>query len=195
MTFTELAMNTRSYRGFDRSCRLSHEELEELVKVTRYCPSSGNIQALRFHISEDEEEVSRILGKTRWAGRMKEPRLPHPGKEPTSFISIWVDTTLGYNDQALEKDAGIVAYAILLRAVEMGFGGCMLGCLSDKVMHDLVNEPESMKFKLLVALGKPDETIVIDEAPIGYVTRDRCYYRDENDIHHVWKRPYDELFI
>ena len=195
MTFSELIMKTRSYRGFDRSCRLSHEDLEELVKITRYCPSSGNIQALRFHISDEDEEVFRILGKVRWASRMKEPRLPHPGKEPTSFISIWADSTLGYNDQVLEKDVGIAAYAILLRAVEMGFGGCMLGCLSDRIMHDLLKEPEYMHFKLLVALGKPDETIVLEEVPAGYVTRDRCYYRDENDIHHVLKRPYEELFI
>ena len=195
MSFTELIKATRSYRGFDKNSKLSRNELEELVKLTRYCPSSGNIQALRFHISDTEEEICRILGRTRWAGRMKEPRLPHPGKEPTSFISIWVDTRLGYNDQALEKDAAIAAYAMLLRATEIGFGGCMLGCLSDKTMHELVEEPDFYRFKLLVAFGKPDETIIIEEAPAGYVNRDRCYYRDKDDVHHVLKRPYEELFI
>lgn len=195
MTFTELVKKNRSYRGFSPDIKLTHDQLVSLVEITRYCPSSGNIQALRFHISEDAKEIAAILSKLIWGGRLKSVQLPHPGKEPTSFISIYIDTSLNYNEQALDKDVGIAAYAILLRATEMGFGGCLLGCISNSTMHDLVSEPECMKFKLLIALGKPDETIVIEEAGPNFINRNNSFYRDENDIHHVYKRPYSELFI
>ena len=77
----------------------------------------------------------------------------------------------------------------------MGFGGCMLGCLSPTVMNQIIPMGKNFDYLLLLALGKPTETIIIEEAPLGFVSRDNCFYRDEKGIHHVWKRPYEELFI
>ena len=42
-----------------------------------------------------------------------------------------------------------------------------------------------------VAFGKPDETVVLTDAEDGKVD----YYRDENDVHYVPKRPLAELII
>ena len=44
----------------------------------------------------------------------------------------------------------------------------------------------------IVAIGKPDETIVLtDVGPNGETN----YYRDENDVHYVPKRSLDDLII
>jgi hypothetical protein len=45
---------------------------------------------------------------------------------------------------------------------------------------------------LVLALGKPKETVVIDTVgPDG----DIKYWRDSNDVHHVPKRPLDEVIV
>ena len=44
---------------------------------------------------------------------------------------------------------------------------------------------------MVLALGKPDETVVLEEMKENNFK----YYRDENDVHHVPKRSLDELII
>ena len=45
---------------------------------------------------------------------------------------------------------------------------------------------------LVVALGKPDEKIVLTEADRD---GDTNYYRDENDVHYVPKRKLEDIVI
>ena len=45
---------------------------------------------------------------------------------------------------------------------------------------------------LLVALGKPDETIVLTEVGEDGSTD---YYRDENDVHYVPKRRLQDILL
>ena len=45
---------------------------------------------------------------------------------------------------------------------------------------------------LLIALGKPDEQIVLTEVGEDGVTD---YYRDENDIHYVPKRSLQDILL
>ena len=45
---------------------------------------------------------------------------------------------------------------------------------------------------LIVAFGKPDETIVLTEAAPG---DDLNYYRDENDVHYVPKRRLEDVIL
>ena len=49
---------------------------------------------------------------------------------------------------------------------------------------------ENLEPALVIALGKPDEKIVLEET-CGSVD----YYRDEDDVHHVPKRPMKEIVI
>ena len=104
----DLVLKNRSYRGFDRSTRLSREDLMELVDLSRLSPSSMNRQALKFHIASDEDEVKKIQALTGWARRLPELNLPYPGTEPTSFIVICIDNLLGKRD-AFQRDVGICA--------------------------------------------------------------------------------------
>lgn len=45
---------------------------------------------------------------------------------------------------------------------------------------------------LIVAIGKPDETIVLTDVKED---GDINYYRDENDVHYVPKRSLEDLII
>ena len=105
---------------------------------------------------------------------------------------ICQDTNLNPSIPRFQKDIGIVAQTMLLAAVEMGLGGCMIGNYDAGKVKAALNLAENLAPVLIVAIGKPDETIVLtDVGPNGETN----YYRDENDVHYVPKRSLDDLII
>ena len=187
----DLVRRNRSYRGYDHSRRLTREELLTLLEAARLCPSSVNMQPLRYCPVYEEKLADRLQAETKWARGLPEMTLPHPGKEPTAFIVICQDTNVHPSLARFQRDVGIVAQTMLLAAVEMGLGGCMIGNFSAERVHALLGLPENVQPLLIVALGKPDEEIVLTDAVNGQT----AYYRDEADRHYVPKRPLSELVV
>jgi nitroreductase len=188
----DLIKSNRSYRGYDHSRQISREELLSMVEAARLCPSSVNIQPLRYFLACDPATVATIQSHTRWAKGLPDIHLPHPGKEPTAFIVICQDTSIDANLSRFQRDVGIVAQTMLLTAVEMGLGGCMIGNFSPDKVRETLELEERFRPVLVIALGKPDETVVLTELKPGESFN---YYRDENDVHYVPKRPLEEIII
>lgn len=187
----ELLTKSRSYRSFDESVRIEKAQLVQWIDHTRLCPSSINLQMLKYRIVCDTAECEKVLGATRWAGKLKDTKLPPKGHAPTAYIVICADTDVIHNATQFGKDVGICAQTIMLAACEDGFGGCMIGSFVPETIADILSLPQSCVPTLILALGKPDETIVItDEASDGSVT----YYR-ENGTHYVQKRRLENLII
>ncbi|MBQ3425002.1 MAG: nitroreductase family protein [Clostridia bacterium] len=187
----DLVRKNRSYRGYDRRRKLSREELVKLVEAARLCPSSVNLQPLRYFLAFDEQTVGRIQAETRWAKGLPELTLPHPGKEPTAFIVICQDTRIDPNLSRFQRDVGIVAQTMLLTAVEMELGGCMIGNFNAGALHAALGLDACLRPLLVVALGKPDETVILTDASDGVT----AYRRDEADRHYVPKRTLEDLII
>ena len=117
--------------------------------------------------------------------------LPHPGKEPAAFIVICQDADIDTNLSRYQRDVGIVAQTMLLRAAELGLGGCMIGSFNAGPVHDALALAENIKPLLIIAIGKPDEEVILTDAKDG----NTAYYRDEADRHYVPKRVLTELII
>ncbi len=190
MEFLELIKKNRSYRSFDESIRLSKETLLSFVECARLSASGSNSQPLKYYISADRETNALIQPHTAWAAKLRPGRiLPDPGHYPTAFIVICVDTGITPDPYKADRDVGIAAQSILLSAVSQGYGGIMIGAFSKSVKQAL-RLPVNLEPALIIALGKPDEQIVLEEASDSV-----DYYRDENDTHHVPKRPLNEIVI
>ncbi|PWL44090.1 nitroreductase family protein [Christensenella sp. MSJ-20] len=188
----DLVQKNRSYRGYDESRKVTREELVHLVECARLAPSSVNMQPLRYYLIHTQEELDLLQPLTNWARALPELTLPHPGHCPTGFVVICQDTNLNPSIPRFQKDIGIVAQTMLLAAVEMGLGGCMIGNYDAGKVKAALNLAENLAPVLIVAIGKPDETIVLtDVGPNGETN----YYRDENDVHYVPKRSLDDLII
>ena len=188
----DLIKANRSYRGYDHSRKVTREELLKMVEAARLCPSSVNVQPLKYFLAWKEDTVATIQAETKWAKGLPELTLPHPGKEPTGFIVICQDRNINDNLNRFMKDVGIVAQSMLLMATEEGLGGCMIGNFSAQDIRDGLDLPEDLQPLLVVALGKPAETIVLTDVGEDGNT---AYYRDENDVHYVPKRSLAELLI
>ena len=153
---------------------------------------SVNRQPLKYYLAWEQEEVDRIQALTKWARGLPELTLPHPGKNPAAFIVICQDMLLGDSKARFQKDVGIAAQSILLRAVEMGLGGCMIGNFSPAAIKETLELSPNLEPVLIVAVGKPDEKIVLTEAAPGDSVD---YYRDDEDVHYVPKRRLQDVVL
>ena len=189
MTFHELVEKARSVRGYDESRSITREEMLELVDCARLTPSAANRQPLKYALIHEKDEVSRMLALTRWGGALPERHLPDPGRGPAAFIVILQETEWVRDAAGIQRDVGIAAQTLLLAAAEKGLGGLMIGAFDPAGVKELLKLPDHLVPQLLIALGKPDETIVITEVKDG-VTR---YWRDEHDTHYVPKRRLEDI--
>ena len=186
----ELIQKSRSYRSFKAGAMISRETLLELVELTRNCPAAMNLQVLKYRLVTDEEERRALLGITRWASALSQ-KLPPDGQEPTGFIVICHDTAIAPQKPIFSIDVGIAAQTIMLGACERGFGGCIIGSAASEAIAELLHTPSTVVPVLILGLGVPAETVVLTEAKDGEVK----YYRDENNVHFVPKRPLEELIL
>lgn len=187
----DLLWKARSYRSFDESRPIGRERLLDWVDHARLAPSSMNLQMLKFRIVYRPEECARVLPLTRWAAKLKDLQLPPPGHAPVAYVVICADRTVHPNAESFQKDVGIAAQSILLAAVDAGFGGCMIGSFSPDELAKTLALREGLIPLLVLALGAPDETVVIEEpAPDGSVT-----YLRRDGVHVVQKRALKDLIV
>ena len=187
----DLLKASRSYRSFDPSVKITDEQLLDWIDHARYCPSSINMQMIKFRPVNSAEECKALLAQTRWAGKLKEIKLPPEGHAPTAYVVLCTDSNIIANAEAFQKDVGICAQTIMLAACEAGFGGCMIGSVKADVVSEALQIPSHLAPQLVLGLGVPNENVVLTEAKDGAVR----YYRDEENTHYVPKRPLDEILI
>ena len=190
--FKDLVRQNRSYRGYDESRKITREELMALVDCARYAPSSVNRQPFQYYLACEPDQLAAIQPLTGWARALPEKGLPYPGHRPTAFIVICQNTDWEKDLSRFQKDVGIVAQTMLLAAVETGLGGIMIGNFSPEKIAAALFLPDHLVPLLIVAFGKPDETVVLTEALPG---ENLNYYRDENDVHYVPKRRLQDVVV
>ncbi len=185
----ELILKSRSYRRYDASHAVDIATLRELVALARRSPSAMNRQPLKFILSAEPERNALIYEHLGWAGGLPDWPGPEPNERPTAYIIILGDTELR---ESFGCDHGIAAQSILLGATERGLGGCMFGSVKREKLRDALSIPARYEILLAVAIGKPAEKVVLDDATEG---GDVGYWRDDDGVHHVPKRPLDELIL
>lgn len=188
----DLLKKNRSYRGYDESVCLTREQLTDMIDCVRYAPFSQNYQSFKYYLAWEKEVVDRLRPCTHWARDLPQLTLPHPGHCPTGFIVLCYDTRIGPGPQRFWKDVGICAHTILLRATEMGLGGCMIGNFRPDEVSAAIGLDSVYQPLLVIALGKPDEKVVLTDLNEGEPYQ---YYRDENDVHYVPKRKTEDLIL
>lgn len=191
MKLKELIIASRSFRSFDGQVKISRELLADWVDHARLSPSSINLQMLKFRVVYKKEERDAVLPLTRWAGRITDQVIPPVGHAPVAYIVVCADTKVTNAAASFQKDVGICAQSIMLAAAEAGFGGCMLGSFSPDGIREVLSLPSHLIPQLVLALGKPDETVtIVPPADDGSVV----YFR-EGGVHYVQKRELKDLII
>jgi nitroreductase len=187
--FHDIVKANRSYRRFFEQEAITREVLLNLVDYARLTPSGANKQALKYYIANEQGVNEQIFATLGWAGYLKDWPGPVVGERPSAYIILVQDQSY---KMSINFDAGIAAQTILLGATEIGLGGCMLGNIQHEKLRAAVKLPDNLEIVLVIALGKPKETVVIEEIEAA---GDIKYWRDENQVHHVPKRKLKDILI
>lgn len=185
----DIVMRNRSYRRFYQDHTITKNELVALVDLARLAASAANMQPLKFFVSADKLTNTSIFPHLGWAAYLKDWPGPDEGERPSAYIIIFGDTHIATNFWC---DHGIAAQTILLGAVEQGLGGCMIASINRKGLMAALNIPDHLEILLVIAIGKPLEEVRIEAVGPG---GDIKYYRDDKGVHHVPKRPLEEIII
>ena len=185
----ELVLKNRSYRRFDANVLVNTQTLYDLVELARICPSAANLQPIKYYLSNSADLNDIIFSTLAWAGYLKDWAGPQQDEQPSAYIIILGDKSIKAD---FGIDPGIVAQTMLLGAVEKGLGGCMIASVRRQELHQALNLPDELEIVLVIALGKPVETVILEDLPADGSIR---YYRDEQAVHHVPKRSLQELIV
>lgn len=186
----ELLIKTRSHRTFD-STEIDIETLESLINAAHLGGSARNSQTLRYTLVSSQSLCHKIFPHTAWAGAI--PWSPTLEEGPKAYILI---STLKENllsPITLGIDIGIACQNILLKATELGFGGCLIGAFNKlDISKTLDLDMDTYNPQILVALGKPTDKVILTKGNIGNLK----YHRDvEENVHYVPKLSLETLIL
>jgi nitroreductase len=189
MGMNDLVSRSRTYRRFDGSARIGIDTLRDLVSLARCTPSAANRQPLKYVLSCAPEWNAKIFETLAWAAYLKDWPGPDAPERPTAYMVVLLDTRI---TPSAEIDVGIAAQTIMLGAAERGLGGCMLANIRREDLAARLELPSHFSIPLVIALGKPVERVVLEDLPLDSSIK---YYRDAARVHHVPKRPLEELIF
>ena len=179
----DLILKNRSYRRFYQEVIMEIDTLRELVDLARLSASAANRQALKYMLSCDPQKNALIFPHIGLAGN------PGEGERPSAYIIVLGDTEI---NRSFGCDHGIAVQSILLGAVDRGLGGCIVGAISRDNLRQSLAIPPRYEILLVVVLGKPKETPVLET--VGQDGATRGWWDDEG-VRHVPKRPLDDIII
>lgn len=188
-----LVRQTRTVRRFQEDKPLALETLHDLIDLARLSGSARNAQALKYMLITETQQRQDLFPLLAWAGYL--PHWPGPAERerPPAYILCLLDTTLqkGPLTEA-HFDLGIASQNLLLGAAEQGVYGCRISAFVPAKVQQLFNLPQQYSVLLVLALGYPAETVVLEE--VGE-DGDIRYWHDEQGVHHVPKRRLADVLV
>ncbi|OGU54844.1 MAG: nitroreductase [Ignavibacteria bacterium RBG_13_36_8] len=185
----DLVIKNRSCRRFYQNHKIDENALKELIDLARLSASGANKQPLKFILSCDEAKNAKIFPCLKWAAYLKDWEGPGEGERPSAYVIVLGDKEIS---QSFGIDHGIAAQSILLGTVEKELGGCMIASIKHEELRSSLNIPERFDILLVIALGKPKETVKLESVGSDGNIK---YWRDDNQVHHVPKRFLDEIIL
>ncbi|MEF9985675.1 MAG: nitroreductase family protein [Bacteroidales bacterium] len=188
MKLIDIIKKSRSYRRFFEEVSVTSGELRLMIEAARYSPASRNIQPIKYFICNTSELNDKIFTTLGWAGYLTNWDGPIKGERPAAYIIQLLDRNISTTASC---DHGITAQSILLQATELGYGGCIIASVKREQLSKIINLTSNLEIIQVIALGKPKETVVVDDLK----NNEYKYWREEDGTHHVPKRALDELII
>lgn len=186
----ELLIKARSHRTFD-STEIGIETLESLINAAHLGGSARNSQTLRYTLVSSQSLCHKIFPHTAWAGAI--PWSPTLEEGPKAYILISTLKENMLSPITLGIDIGIACQNIILKATELGFGGCLIGAFNKlDISKTLDLDMDTYNPQILIALGKPTDKVILTKGNINNLK----YHRDiEENVHYVPKLPLETLIL
>ncbi len=188
----EIIAKTRTFRRFFQNEAISLDLLSELLDLARLGGSARNGQPWQYLVINTPEMCEKVFPFLGWAGYLTDWKGPIEGERPSAYILCLLNSNwLKGPESEAQFDLGVATQNLLLGAMKKRLGGCRIGSFNPK-LADLFDLPEFLDISLVVALGRPRETVIIEECKED---SDIKYWRDDDGVHHVPKRSLESCLI
>ncbi|WP_317321362.1 nitroreductase family protein [Subdoligranulum variabile] len=184
----EFLRTRRTYRRFEQR-PIAPEILTEAVDAAHIASCGANRQTLKYIIVQSPEAVAAVQPLVHWAASLP-PELgcPKPGEQPVAFIAVLQDERLpGCSD----TDTGLAMGSLTAAAWAHGVGSCLMGSIDRPALTRLLNLPEGVALRYMVALGYPSHKSHL----VAMENGDTKYYLDDVHDYCVPKRPMEEVLL
>ena len=153
MELKQAIADRRSVRSYtDRA--LAREEIDELLRAAVSAPSACNMQSWHFYVLADAKEREKLHDICAdWIA-----------KAPVVFIVCTdknaIEARFGERARKFPiQDTALAMENMLLRAVDMGLGGCVIGAYKQDECARVFGIPDEHEIVALLPIGEPTETI------------------------------------
>jgi len=188
----EIIAKTRTFRRFFQKESISSETLLELIDLARLGGSARNGQPWQYMIINSPELCDKVFPFLGWAGYLSDWKGPAEGERPSAYILCLLNSNwMKGPETEAQFDLGVATQNLLLMAMENRIGGCRIGSINPK-LASLFHLPDHLKISLVIALGRPRETVILDECKAD---SDIKYWRDGDGVHHVPKRSLESCLV
>lgn len=188
----EIIAKTRTFRRFVQKEAISNAILHELIDLARLGGSARNGQPWQYMVVNTPELCAKIFPYLAWAGYLPDWPGPVEGERPSAYVLCLLNKKrLRGSSEEAQFDLGVATQNLLLGAMERRIGGCRIGAFNRK-LAELFELPEHLTLSLVIALGKPRETVIVEECKDDDDIR---YWRDEHGVHHVPKRSLKSCLV
>lgn len=193
MALAELVARTRTVRRFREEAPLAPALLEQLVDLARLSGSARNAQALCYLVVTEPALRAALFPLLAWAGYLPDWPGPAAGERPAAYVVCVLDRERQRGPESeAHFDLGIGTQNLLLGAAERGVMGCRIGAFPADKVRTLLQLDARYQPLLVVALGEPAETVVVET--VG-TDGDIRYWHDTDGVHHVPKRPLGDILL
>jgi nitroreductase len=187
MEVYEAAINRRSIREF-KDTSVPYDVLEKCVDAARLAPTAANRQLCEHVIIDDRDLLLRVFDTIgTWMGENRPASGWPPGRRPMAYIVTLINAELENTTEGKRIntmcDAGMAVENMALVAWEHGLGSCAVRSYKEDELKKLLNMPDKYEVGLMLALGYPDETIVV----VDYTDSHKLWV-DSKGIRHVPKK-------
>ena len=193
MALAELVARTRTVRRFREEAPLAPALLEQLVDLARLGGSARNAQSLCYLVVTEPALRAALFPLLAWAGYLPDWPGPAAGERPAAYVVCVLDRERQRGPESeAHFDLGIGTQNLLLGAAEHGVMGCRIGAFPAAKVRTLLQLDARYQPLLVVALGEPAETVVVET--VG-TDGDIRYWHDTDGVHHVPKRRLADILL
>ena len=186
MDIEEAIKKRRTIRRFKQD-PIPMDILKKLIDYARVAPMARNVQGLEYVIVESSETREKLFKLIKFAGSLPEDqRTPEPGREPTAYIIVLVNTEI--KPSFFDFDIGAAVENILLGAVEYGIGSCWMANINARKIKSLLEVADQYQVKHVISLGYPDEESFMEPYEDSYK-----YWKNPDGTMHIPKRDLDDI--
>ena len=156
MEYSELLSKRRSVRSYTER-GVTKDEIDSLLNAATAAPNACNFQSWHFYVVTDSERIKGFSGIcAEWA--------------TTAPVIIVIATDADrlqkrFGSRGCDlfaiQDTALAAENILLKAVELGLGGCIIGYFDEDKCRNHLSVPDNQRPVMIIPIGEPDEDAAV----------------------------------